>query len=539
MFRKFFIVWGVLLCLSAEAGDLSGGIDDLIAGYAEEEKEEKKEKEEKWEELAEEEKSDVEIFFPCFAIDNGDNGVAEGDGGDAEAGGERNADDYGLTRVDDIFLEDSGGNKIIYENINRETFGAYFSDKKMPYGKMSKTLEDIFAKIIGNFKYLGAYGAEYRKDFCDDATKFIRNGGGGTEIRDYVMSNNFKRRTRLVSNSELKIIDQNTFELKLFVWDVKNLGLLESKRFAYNIKNSPTDILADVISDLIFSNLEKGERGIFDSKMAYISETGAPKNRTKQIVLANFTGNEKIKITRGKNTKLTPIFSKQNPEEIFYNEELENGFFVVKHNIVDGNRQIITKSDLIMTTSPVFHPKENKILVSGTDGDGNTNLYLFDLENNTDRKITNTEAICTAASFNPAGNKIVYTSDKSGVKKLYVRDLENNREYMLTKEHGNYDKPAWSPDGKTIAFIKIEKNDFSLGLIDANGENERYLLKNFLIEGVKWTPSSRFLTYTKQTDVFGKMSIPKIYLLDLKTMNERQIPVAPKEGASDIDIILN
>ncbi|MDR0571306.1 MAG: hypothetical protein LBG48_00475 [Rickettsiales bacterium] len=237
--------------------------------------------------------------------------------------------------------------------------------------------------------------------------------------------------------------------------------------------------------------------------------------------------------------KLTPIFSRKNQEEIFYNEELEDGFFVVKHNLITDKKQVITRNDLQMTSSPVFHPTENKILVSGTDIDSNTNLYLFDFEENTNKQITISRAISTSASFSPNGDKIVYVSDKSGKKKLYVRGILDNREYLLTKNYGNYDKPAWSPDGKVIAFIKIEKNNFSLGLIDVDGNNERYLKKNFLIESVKWTTNSRFLAYTKQVDMFGKGSMPRIFLLDIKTEKEIELPLPPKIGTSDIDFILN
>jgi TolB protein len=192
-----------------------------------------------------------------------------------------------------------------------------------------------------------------------------------------------------------------------------------------------------------------------------------------------------------------------------------------------------------MTLSPAFHPKDNKILVSGSDSDGSTNLYLFDLEKNSHRKLTNNKGINISASFNPDGTKIVYTSDKSGGKKLYIMNIDDTEEYLLTRGQGSYDKATWSPDGKTIAFIKMGKGVFNVGLIDADGENERHLLKSFLIEGLKWGSNSRFLFYTKQAAAFGDRSIPKIYILDVKTLKEKQLPSPPSEGASDVDIILN
>jgi hypothetical protein len=39
--------------------------------------------------------------------------------------------------------------------------------------------------------------------------------------------------------------------------------------------------------------------------------------------------------------------------------------------------------------------------------------------------------------------------------------------------------------------------------------------------------------------MFGKGSIPRIFLLDIKTGNETELLLPPKTGASDVDLILN
>ena len=71
------------------------------------------------------------------------------------------------------------------------------------------------------------------------------------------------------------------------------------------------------------------------------------------------------------------------------------------------------------------------------------------------------------------------------------------------------------------------------------GDGERLLASGYLIEGVKWSPNSRYLIYTKQTSPFGKGSIPKIYIMDILTRHEYQLKTPENEGASDPDWIIN
>jgi TolB protein len=480
---------------------------------------------------------DIRIFSPCYAVKlpaYNDDLALDGLLDDLQVDNAKQAEGS----VDEMFVderEEIKKNNNIYIGLSAENI---YLTPIVNREKISKATQKIYKKMSKNFNFLKIYNIKYSENFCEKATDFIKDDAT-LGMQDYVLTSGDLEDTKYVFYVEVESIDKNAAKYTLFLWDVVNKQMLDSKYFVFEMKSGLESVLADKISDFILANIEGERSGIFDSRILYISETGTPRYRIKQVFLANFLGDEKIKITSGRNTKVTPIFSRKNYEEIFYNEQLEDGFFVIKHNLITGQKQIITRDGLLMTTSPAFHPRENKILVSGTDEDGNTNLYLFDLENQTNRQVTNGKAINTAASFSPDGNQIVYMTDKDGPRKLYIKNMADGKEYLLTKNNGSYDKPSWSPDGKTIAFTKSAGGNFSLGLIDIDGENERYLKKNFLIEGVKWAPNSRFLMYTKQNGVFGKESIPKIFILDIKTGYEVELPLPPKNGASDIDLILN
>lgn len=253
----------------------------------------------------------------------------------------------------------------------------------------------------------------------------------------------------------------------------------------------------------------------------------------------NFDGSKNTKITKSKNMKLTPIFSRNNPNEIFYMEYLPEGAFVVNHNLINGKITKILTKDQNMTSAATSNPNgKNQIILAGTKN-RETNLFLFDFTTKKNRQITNNRSINTAPSFNPDGDKIVYVSDRTGSRKLYIKDLDSNKDELLTKEGGVYDKPAWSPDGKLIAFIKLSGGQFQLGVMTYAGTAERILTSAYLIEGVKWSPNSRYLIYTKQKGPYGVDSIPRIYIRDILTGFEYRLKTPKQEGASDPDWIMN
>lgn len=416
------------------------------------------------------------------------------------------------------------------EEINKINKAKYFAVK------------EIYKKIVRNLELLNMFDIEYDERFCIDLSRFIYNGIN-TEMMEFIMSDKFIGND-LVLNSEIEIIDSNKLKLTIYLWDVIEGRFVEGKFYTFSYNENDYAIVGNRIADIIFKVATGEPKGLFDSKILYVSESGNVLHKEKQINVMQFDGSHNSKLSINKTLKINPIFSKSNFNEIFYVEKVKDkkhadNFFVIKDNLTKNKVQIIKTKNSTMTSAPNFSPVKNQLVVASTDKNGYTNLVLFDFNKKTNKQLTNSEAICTAPSFNPDGNKIVYTSDKDGIRKLYILDLVTNQEKILTANTGVYDNPSWSPNGKYISFVKITNNKFKVGITDEEGLNEVYLKEAFLIEGVKWSPNSRFLIYTKQTSAYGKGSIPKIYILDIVTGNEIQLPTPENMGASDPDWIMN
>lgn len=404
----------------------------------------------------------------------------------------------------------------------------------------NKNIETIYNKILANLLKTELYEIDYDEDSCLKINNYLLKNNT-KDVSEYILSGEL---TGYILNTDVEIINEDEIKINVFLWDTLENRFLDGKYYILNIKNVINNDnfykVANLISDFVFKQTTGEEGGLFDSKIIYVSETGDVKNRKKQINIMNFDGTKNTKITMGNNLKLTPIFSKYDKNEIFYLEYIKDGVFIIKHNLKTDDKYKITTKNQNMTSAPTFNPAgKNQLVIAGSEENRGTNLFLFDFEKGTNKKITNNEYINTAASFSPDGKSIVYVSNKKGGRKLFIRNLETDEENLISLENGLYDKPAWSPDGRLIAFVKMLNGRFYLGIMTTSGEGERFLTGDFLIEGVKWSPNSRYLIYTKQSDVFGKGSIPKIYIMDILTMNEYKLNTPDNEGASDPDWIMN
>jgi Tol biopolymer transport system component/imidazolonepropionase-like amidohydrolase len=68
-------------------------------------------------------------------------------------------------------------------------------------------------------------------------------------------------------------------------------------------------------------------------------------------------------------------------------------------------------------------------------------------------QVTNDAAVEIDPAWSPDSTRIAFASDRDGHMDLWVRDLRDNRDTRLTGERGAVSGPAWAPDGNHIAFL--------------------------------------------------------------------------------------
>lgn len=320
-------------------------------------------------------------------------------------------------------------------------------------------------------------------------------------------------------------------EIRIRMWDILDRKQTFGKFYSSSRDNY--NKTANIISDEIFKSISGEKLGHFNSQIVYVSESGSFRNRITKISTIDFDGQNYKNHTEGDELVLTPSFSKS-INEIFYLRYFNNKPQIFSLNSKTGRIKKIGGFK-VPTLAPDIHPKNsNRILLTAIE-DGNSDIHELDLSKNFARKLTKIPAIDTTASYSPDGNSMAFISDRDGTQDIFIMNLDSLDLRKITNGNGIYSKPIFSPDGKALAFSKQKNNKFFIGILDLESKKEKLLTSAYLAEGARWSPSGRYLIYSKKKGVFGKDSIPKIYIIDIITGNEYKIPTPESEGATDPD----
>ncbi len=276
-------------------------------------------------------------------------------------------------------------------------------------------------------------------------------------------------------------------------------------------------------ADTIYSRLS-GESPFFDSRIAYIAETGPKGNRVKQLAIMDSDGANHRFITNGQATALTPRFS-PDYKSIMYLSFLDGNPRIYVYDIGTGKQRLVTSSKN-PTFAPRWSPDGQWVLYSMAIA-GNTDIYKVSAAGGgTPVKLTQSPGIDVGGSFSPDGSKIVFESDRSGSQQLYVMNADGSDQQRISFGGGRYATPEWSPRGDLIAFTKIAGN-FRIGVMSPGGGGERVLTDSWQDEAPTWAPNGRVIQFFRTSQGSGQTSV---WQVDLTGRNERRLPT-PVDGS--------
>lgn len=325
--------------------------------------------------------------------------------------------------------------------------------------------------------------------------------------------------------SEIEAVDANNLKVSFRLWDVFAENQMKGQSFTTTKDNWRR--IAHVIADAIYERLT-GEKGYFDTRVVYVSESGPATKRIKRLAIMDQDGENHKFLTNGAAMALTPRFS-PNLQKITYMSYAGNSPRVYVLDIESGEQYLLGNFPG-MTFAPRFSPDSSKVLLSYASS-GKTNIYEMDLKTRKSRQITYGGAIDTSPSYSPDGSQIVFNSDRGGNQQLYVMNADGSDVKRISFGTGRYATPVWSPRGDYIAFTKMAGGQFYIGVMYPDGSGERLLASGYLVEGPTWSPNGRVLMYFRQDKGHGRSTPPvKLYSIDLTGYNERQI-ITPADAS--------
>lgn len=284
--------------------------------------------------------------------------------------------------------------------------------------------------------------------------------------------------------------------------------------------------MAHKVADAVYSRIT-GEGPYFDSRVLFVSESGAKDARQKRLGVMDSDGANVQYLTDSKSIVLAPRFSPDGSKILF--TSYATGFpRIYLMNTRDLSTRMLDEQPGSMTFAPRFAPDGQTVIFS-LEKDGNSDLYTMDTASGATQQLTNSPSIETAPSYSPDGAQITFESDRSGSQQIYVMSAGGGEPTRISSGKGKYATPVWSPRGDFIAFTKMADGRFYIGVIRPDGTDERLLTSSFLDEGPTWAPNGRVIMFTREGEGAGGSAA--LFSVDISGRNLHQVPTP--SAASD------
>jgi TolB protein len=273
--------------------------------------------------------------------------------------------------------------------------------------------------------------------------------------------------------------------------------------------------IAHIISDAIYERIT-GEKGYFDTRIVFISESGPALARKKRLAVMDEDGANPIFLTHGEYLVLTPRFN-PTAQMIAYMSYIAGKPRVYMFDLESGHQEMLGNFPN-MTFSPRFSPDGNKVALT-LETAGNSDIYVMDLRTRALTRLTSDPGIDTAPSYSPDGTQITFESDRGGSQQIYVMSANGAGQHRISFSAGRNGTPVWSPRGDLIAFTN-QSGGFHIGVMHPDGSGTRIITNGWEDEGPTWAPNGRVIMFGR-TSSGGRGS--QIWSIDVTGRNERRV----------------
>jgi len=314
--------------------------------------------------------------------------------------------------------------------------------------------------------------------------------------------------------------DGNQVRVEFRLWDVLPGNQLVGTAFTAPKANWRR--VAHIMADAIYQRL-LGEKGYFDTRVAYVSAEGPKERRIRRLAIMDQDSANQRFLTDGAWLALTPRFNPTR-DEIVYMSYANNQPRVYAMNVNSGQQTSLGRFNQ-MTFSPRYSPDGATVVMATADAGGSD---IIAVSGGSVRQLTNSGAIDVSPCYSPDGSKIVFASDRGGDQQIYLMGAGGGSAQRISFGNGRYGTPVWSPRADLIAFTRYagDTSNFSIGVMHPDGSGERILADGWLVEGPSFAPNGRVLMFWRETrgDARGAGFSARLYSIDVTGFNEQPVP---------------
>ncbi len=313
------------------------------------------------------------------------------------------------------------------------------------------------------------------------------------------------------------VLQDGILHIELRLFDTFQQKLLVGKKYT----GTPQDlrkIMLRFAGEIIF--YLTGNRGIFDSKIAFVS-TGTGK---KEIYICDFDGKDVKQFTNHKSITLFPAWSsdtqwiaytsyaKGKPDLYIQHVNQKRGFVVAREGINSFPSWVPGRFELAATLS----------------FSGDQEIYLLSGEGKIIKQLTNNAGIDVSPSWSPDGRQMAFVSRRAGSPQIYIKNIDSGNVRRLTFQ-GNYNtQPSWSPLGDKIAYSSMDRAGINISVMGVDGSGPVRLTHNSRDnESPSWSPDGSMI-------VFGstREGSSRIYVMTAFGTDQRRLLSLPGEQSN-------
>jgi TolB protein len=259
------------------------------------------------------------------------------------------------------------------------------------------------------------------------------------------------------------------------------------------------------VADMVFEKLT-GVRGAFSTRIAYISVDGKPPHQNHQLIVADADGANFRVVAAGADPIMSPAWSPDGASLAYVSFENQSPAIFVQQLRSGVRTRVSARAGV--NGAPAWSPDGKKLALALSRRDGNLDIYVLTLADQSLIRVTEDPAIDTEPVWSADGQTIYFTSDRAGGPQVYkVAAVAGGKVQRLTFDSSYNARPRISPDERELAFVTLDNGGYRIATLELKSGTTRILTQGTLDESPSYAPNGVMLIYASQDRGRGVLAI--------------------------------